>query len=60
MGGVLTLSLYFPMTLYKDLLLVEIGDTILGKNKPWGITYVTILVVVLGDAAIPDRLVDKW
>ena len=56
-GGVETMYLNCPMTLYKDLRLVELGGTRLGKNIPWEITSAPIVLSVLVSAVILDRMV---
>ena len=55
-----TLSLNFPMNLYEDLRLVVLGDTILGKNEPWGITAAPIVVLFIVYSVIPYSLGYKW
>ena len=47
------------MTLYKYLHLVELRDTRLGKKKPWEINASPIVVAVVVDVVIPDRLGQK-
>ena len=47
------------MTLYEYLRLVGIGDTILGKKKTWEINASPIVVAVVVDVVIPDRLGQK-
>ena len=44
------------MTLYKDLCLVVIGDTRLGKNQPWDLTSDPIIFMVVADYVIPDSM----
>ena len=53
------LSLNCPMTFYEDLRLVGIGDTRLGKKKTWEINASPIVVAVVVDVVIPDRLGQK-
>ena len=37
-----------------------LGDTKMGKNKPWEITADPIIVVVVDNAVIMNRMVEKW
>ena len=55
-----TLYLNCTMNVYKDMHLVGLGDTRLGKNGPWEITAAPIIVAVVVDAGIPDRLGYNW
>ena len=55
-----TLYLNCTMNVYKDMHLVGLGDTRLGKNGPWEITAAPIIVAVLVDAGILDRLGYNW
>ena len=48
------------MTFYEYLRLLGIRYTKLGKNEPWEIFAAPIIVSVVVDSIIPDRLVEKW